>query len=662
MKEKVWNLPPKATIPEELLRAGCTPLLAAVLASRGLCTVAEADAFLDSGPDTLSDPLLMADIMPAIGRITRAVQQKEKVAVYGDYDVDGITSACLLTEYLQGIGLNTKIYIPDRLGEGYGLNTGAIEHLRDQGVTLIITVDCGVTAVEETDFAASIGVDMVITDHHECRDILPNAVAVVDPKRPDCPYPSRDLAGVGVAFKLVCAMDGSSERMLERFSDLVTVGTIADVMPLTGENRRIVRAGLEKLRTNPRPGLAALIIESGAGDKRLNASTIGFSLAPRINAAGRLGRVAHAAELMMEQNPSRAMRLATELCDMNRERQRLETEAWEQALDMLGGTPPTDPIILSGEGWHQGVIGIAASRLAEAYCLPSIMISLNGDMGKGSCRSYGGFNLFDALSACGDLLESYGGHMLAAGLNIRRENIPAFREAFSAYYAEHIPDGIEGLSPDVIVDRADFLTMNAIRSLEQLEPCGNGNPRPCLCMLRARLTAVTPIGGGKHLRLTVQRFNNSYDCVWFSHGLRDLAAEVGDWVDLIFFPQISEFRGRRSVQLLMEDLRPADCRDLWAEAQAGCCEPEGFCLTRDILGRLWRRLEEEPVELTVNLKTLSRLDNRLYPTQLVEGLHVLEEVGLLTAERLPDDRLRLRRDTTGKKADLTASPTWRRYM
>ncbi len=659
MKEKVWNIPLGAAIPDELLRSGYSPLLAAVLASRGIRTAAAASAFLDGGGDTPDDPLLLTDIMPAIGRITRARQLGEKAAVYGDYDVDGITAGCLLTDYLRSIGLDTTLYIPDRLEEGYGLNTAAIEKLHSEGVRLIITVDCGVTAIEETEFASALGVDMIITDHHECQEELPNAVAVVDPKRHDSLYPTHDLAGVGVAFKLVCAMDGDHKRMLERYSDLVAVGTVADVMPLTGENRRIIKAGLEKLRTNPRPGLAALMDEAGVDRSRISTMTIGFTLAPRINAAGRLGRVAHAAQLMMEQNSSRAARLAAELCEMNRERQRLEQEIWAQAMQSLGGTQPTSPIVLAGEGWHQGVIGIAASRLSEAFCVPAVMISLTDDKGKGSCRSYGGFNLFDALSECGELLDAFGGHILAAGLNIRRENVDAFREALSTYYQNHIPEQVEGLSLDLVVNDGALLSMECVESLDRLEPCGNANPRPNLCLLDGVLVGVTPIGGGKHVRLKIEKFGVYYECVWFSHRAEDLGLSEGDRVDLAFYPQINEFRSRRSVQLLVLDIRRADhCDACRCILQGGSADP--LRLSRNELGRLWRSLAARSAPIVCSLSALSELEPRLHPAKIALGLRIFNEVSLAQL-RFDNDQIRLELTAADGKADLENSPAWRRY-
>ena len=364
MKYANWNVPERgAEIPRALLAAGCTPLLAAILHLRGLSDPAAARSFLRGGAETLTNPLELTGMVDAVQRLTRAVATGEHVAVYGDYDVDGITAACLLTDYLRFRGLTCELYIPDRIRDGYGLNTAAIDALAEEGVTLIVTVDCGVTNLEETAYAAQRGVDMIVTDHHECREALPEAEAVVDPKQPDSSGVGTALAGVGVAFKLVCAMDGDADKMLARYGDLVAVGTVADVMPLLGENRFITRCGLQKIAAGDcRPGFLALAEEAGVRDKPFTASTVGFSLAPRINAAGRLGEPGLAVRLLEETDLRRARVLAAELCAKNRERQALEMEIWREAVERLHGEQPDAPIVLASEGWHPGVIGIVASR------------------------------------------------------------------------------------------------------------------------------------------------------------------------------------------------------------------------------------------------------------------------------------------------------------
>ncbi len=657
-----WKIPYSPTVvPTALTEAGYSPLIAAVLNVRGLGEPTAARDFLECGDALLGNPLMMTDMPQAVMRITRAIAMGEKVAVYGDYDVDGITSTCMLTDYLRRRGLDCEYYIPDRMEEGYGLNTSAIAALGERGVTLIITVDCGVTTVEEAAFAAEKGIDMIVTDHHECREELPDVIAVVDPKRPDCNYPSRDLAGVGVAFKLLCALEGSAERMLEQYSDLVAVGTIADVMPLVGENRYIIKHGLRKLHTSPRPGLKALIEEAGLGDKRITATNIGFTLAPRLNASGRLGQASMAAELLLTDSPRLAATRAADLCQLNRDRQMLETDIWREALDMIGDAKPSTPIVLSCETWHQGVIGIAASRLTEAYNVPAIMICLDGEKGKGSCRSCGNFNLFEALSACSEYLEGFGGHALAAGLTIKRENIPAFTEAIGEYYLSHPADGEKTLEIDLCVDSPELLTMQCVEDLELMEPCGTGNARATLCMTRAYLSSINPIGGGRHLRLQVEKFGQSYECVFFSRTAEELGLRAGCWVDIAFFPQINDFRSRRSVQLLVCDLRKHKT-GLSDDILRGDIVPcaENAAPTRDSLGQLWRSIIHRGGQLSMEKTALMEcLAPAMWDSRICIGLKVFEELGLMSLS-FDGENLAISCDTSAGKVNLEDSEILRR--
>ncbi len=580
------------------------------------------------------------------------------MAIYGDYDVDGITSSCLMAEYLRSLGLQTEIYIPDRLTEGYGVNNAAIHKLHAMGITLIITVDCGITAVEQTALAASLGIDMIITDHHECQDALPQAVAVVDPKRPDCTCINREPAGVGVAFKLVCALDGDDRAMLLRYGDLVALGTIADVMPLLGENRYIVRVGIEKLRCNPRPGLDALMALSGVDRRQVGATSVGFTLAPRINAAGRLGNTALALSLLLEQNSSRALTLADELCAMNHQRQQMEADIWQQTALMMAGQKPTGPIVLAGEDWHPGIIGIAAARLSEAFSVPTVMISLTGDKGKGSCRSFGDFNLFDALAECNSLLDGFGGHALAAGLNIQRANIDAFRRALHAYYIAHPPGEDAGLALDLEITGMEMLSLESVEALQALEPFGNGNPRPNLCMLDCYLAFIAPIGGGKHVRLRVEKFGQYYDCVWFSRSIDSLNVRRGDKIDVAFYPQVNEFRERRTVQLIVLDIRRTDTPELCRMALDGQVGA-GQALTRTDLGMLWRTLAQHgAVQMAVS--RIGGIAPMLNPVQIALGLRILSELGLANVDTA-GQQLHVTVITREGKADLMQSVTWRRF-
>lgn len=656
MNQRKWKLP-GAVSPrcEALERAGYTPLLGAVLAGRGITDPEAAARYLDRGAYALSDPYDLEDMDKAVSRIRRALEAGEKITVYGDYDVDGITASCLLRDYLSGLGADCLVYIPDRIDEGYGLNSEAIESMAKSGARLLITVDCGITAVEETEFAKGLGMDIIITDHHECPTELPAAYAVIDPKRPGrggC----ESLAGVGVAFKLACALEGDPEGILDRYADLVALGTVADVMPLTGENRALVARGIEKFYRNPRPGLAALLRESGAEERALTASVLGYTLAPRINAAGRLCSTETALELLMCREPESAEELARRLCELNRQRQELELKVWRQAMELLSEAPPEGPIVLSGEDWHPGVVGIAASRLAEEFMLPAIMICMDGDMGKGSCRSCGDFNLFDGLSACSEYLESFGGHACAAGLNIKKERIDGFRQALGQYYRDHPPQETHSTEAELLLEDLSLLTMESVESLELLEPCGAGNPRPVACVKGALVESLTPIGGGRHLRLRLEKRGQSVDGVFFSMTSEALGLREGDAADLCFVPQINEFRGRRSVQLLLSAARPAEdlkaCRDILE----GKIPEEAPSLSREDLERVWRSLKKMG---PVSKLRLSRIiEGEAFgptgPRRACLCLKIFQELSLLKL-KVSGGGLEITLEDTGAKADLEAS-------
>lgn len=593
MKNKEWTIPySKPEIPPELEQAGFAPLLSAVLALRGIRTAKEARALI-SGGDCLHDPMLMTGMAEAKARILKAIEQGETVAVYGDYDVDGITSTCLVADYFRSRGLRCLSYIPDRNEEGYGLNCAALDTLHSQGVTLLVTVDCGITAVDEARHGAELGMDMIITDHHECKNgALPQAVAVIDCKQDGDNYPNKDLAGVGVAMKLVCACEGDSASVLDRYADLVAVGTVADVMPLVGENRFLVRRGIEKLARAPRPGIAAMLKEAGVDERKLTAATIGFSLAPRLNAAGRLGQTEIAGRLLMCAEEKEAVSLASHLCELNRRRQSIETKIWQEANALLADNAPDVPIVLASESWHQGVIGIAASRLAEQYSLPAIMICLNGEQGKGSCRSYGGFNLFEALSACSEHLMGFGGHALAAGLNIRRDKLEDFRRALAEYYRANRPKPQPEVRCDLLINDPALLSIENVRSLDLLEPYGNANPKPLMCISGAVLESASAVGGGRHLRVRVRLGYSRFEGIFFSHTAAELGIKEGDLIDVAFSPQINDFRGHVTVQLLIAAIRrhsgEALCRAILEKDASVLWAAAPYCPSRADFVRIWR--------------------------------------------------------------------------
>lgn len=665
MEHKEWKLPCRPTLGDSALTAaGLPPLLAAVMTARGCKSSEDVDIYLDRSEGLLQEPWILQDMDKAVNRILTAIKNGERTAVYGDYDVDGITASCLLTDYLRSRGLDCEIYIPDRLDEGYGLNTPALETLRRRGVSLVITVDCGITAVSEAEYAHAIGLDIIITDHHECQSELPIAAAVVDPKRQQS-CASAALAGVGVAFKLVCALEGDHRRPLEKYCDLVAMGTVADVMPLEGENRFLVWRGLQKLKNDPRPGFKALLEQSGTAQKPITSSTLGYSLSPRINAAGRLCRTEASVDLMLTESVERARRLAVELCDLNRRRQELEMQVWNEAQAQLDKLSPDAPIVLASDHWHPGVVGIAASRISEQYRLPTIIICLDGDEGKGSCRSYGGFNLYDALECCSDTLVSFGGHFCAAGLNICRDRIDDFRSELSDFYRAHPPTEKPVLAPEILISDTSWLSEADVEALEMLEPCGSGNPRPMMCICGARLLGLSAIGAGKHSRMKISKGSDVFDCVYFSCSPEQMSFSEGDCIDLCFLPQINEYHGHRNVQLVVTDARPSIsvemCRHILMDDGL---EPDSVAVFRpgrEELACVWRSLEHLGGKVDINLTNLCTENwyGSIEPVKLCLCIRIFYELGLLSLD-MAGKRLGIIVRSYAKKTALEKSALYSR--
>ena len=677
VKYGIWNVSePEVSAVNNLVGSGYAPLAAMVLASRGIKDSAQAHDYLDCNTPLL-DPFLMTDMDLAAGRVGLAMARGEKIAVFGDYDVDGITSTCLLTSFLRSHGVNCVSYIPGRLEEGYGLNPIAIHQLNREGVNLIITVDCGITAVAEAELCRELGIDLVITDHHECKEVLPYAAAVVDPHRPDGGYPHKNLSGVGVAFKLAAALAGDQEEVLREYADMVCLGTVADVMPLQGENRVFVSRGLELLSHTKRPGIAALMEESGCDPKTISASSIGFMLAPRINAAGRMGQIELAVELFLTDDPLRAKEVAKALCDLNRQRQAVESEIYAQAVSMLPAGQPPEAIVLADESWHQGVVGIVASRIAEEYACPAFLICLDGEHGKASSRSHGGFNLFSSLTALSPLLESYGGHELAAGFTITRSNIPEFRRQICALAAGFYSDDTPRTSLDVdCAIPAELLTISNIESLSVLEPCGNSCPKPVLMMKNLLIDRITMVGSGRHMRLRLRSGRHGLNAIYFSATPESVSIQLGDVVDIAFTPQVNEFRGERSVQMNVLDIRPscaADCspdtagyrallNDRLTADLAASLLPE-----RAMLATVWRYLaaapvpaiQESPICLCRKIVRWSGMPMSL--GQMSICLDIFRDVGLLEIQRL-HKHITIRLTPGSEKADLNTSQTMQRLL
>lgn len=543
----------------------CAPVVGRLLVSRGLTDRAAMERFLSTDLRQLEDPFQMKGMEQACHIIGRAVHRRWPITIYGDYDVDGVTSTSTLVTYFTHIGCPVDYYIPDRMEEGYGINPEAVRRIAQRGTKLIITVDCGITAIDEVALAHELGMQVVVTDHHECGEQLPQADALINPHQPGCPYPFKDLAGVGVAFKLVCALHHSlggkvDKDFLEYFLDIVSIGTIADVMPLLGENRIIVGRGLERIRTSERPGLQALLYHSGVQQgKKITAGTVGFTLAPRINAAGRVGSALHAARLFLTQDNIEAHQVAQDLCEENQLRQKTEMDIMQEALAMLQqqnfDVAQERMVVLWHEGWHHGVIGIVASRINDIYHCPVILIALEGEIGKGSGRSIEGFNLFHALEHCSDLLTRFGGHEMAAGLTVERGKLESLKQRLLEYAAAHISP--ENLVPRLRVDARlseEELNVQTVREIARLEPYGVGNPTPVFRVDDAEIVDLLAISNDKHIRLLLRKGETNLTAFAFSTRLEEFPFSRGDRVDVVCTVDINEYRGRESVQLVLKDV------------------------------------------------------------------------------------------------------------
>ncbi len=536
-----------------------SPLVAKVLINRGINDAGDAKRFIERSVESLHDPFAIKDMDKAVARIKKAIENKEKITVYGDYDVDGITSTAILVSILGRMGAIVNFYIPDRQNEGYGVNCEAIEKIAKDDTKLIITVDTGITAGDEVLFAKSIGVDIIVTDHHECKDTVPEAVAVVNPKRFDCTYPFKELAGVGVAFKLVCALIGenSAKKVLDEYSDIVALGTIADVVSLTGENRVIAGVGLEKLKNNPNLGLGEVIKTIGSNPKWNSSAVVSYSIAPRINAAGRMSSAMTAVNLLLTDKPWDAADLAMELDRENRERQNKESIIFEEAVQMLkkGNFADKKVIILAKKGWHHGIIGVVASRICDKFQKSCILISIEDGKCKSSGRSMGGINLFEGLSACSDILENFGGHAYAAGFSIKEENIPELDRRLNEYAQKVLPSRV---TRDIYIDsRIEIgeITLSAIKETEVLGPYGVGNKMPLVAVEKAVISDIRTLSDGKHCRILIEKDSKKIEAIAFGRSHIATDYTVGDVVDVVGEMNINIYNGQSRVQIILEDIR-----------------------------------------------------------------------------------------------------------
>ena len=559
----------RATVAVQQKAAG---LLAGILAARGITDPTDALTLL-AGEEELSDPMLLTDMQKACERIWQAIDSGETIVVFGDYDVDGVTATALLYQHLKGMGASVKCMLPSREGDGYGLSRNAIQTIHDKGYRLIVTVDNGISAVDEAEFAASLGIDLIVTDHHLPPDTLPRAVAVVDPRRADDTSPFKGLCGAGVAFKLCAALDGCTpEEMLDYCGDLAAVGTVADVMPLVGENRTLVKAGLKQLQQTDRPGLEALLEEVGLAGKPVTAENVSYALAPRINAAGRMDNAVIALQLVLCEDEERAAELAHRLNEINALRQETEQQIFKAAQELLEREPERledRVMLLWGQDWHPGVIGIVASRLVERTGRPVIVVSVDehGE-GKGSGRSVQGFNLHACIGACADLLVRYGGHAMAAGLSVRQENLPELRRRLNEWAARECPVlHTPPLTCDLSI-HLDKITVDSVRCLERLAPYGAENPTPVFLLENAVVEGIYPVSEGKHSRLRLQQGSASLYAVWFGMPPEQLPYAMGDHVDAAI--NLSVYDAPRGAQLSgrIVELHPAGLGQQAAEQAA----------------------------------------------------------------------------------------------
>lgn len=563
MNKKRWILKSqdKETVEYLSRELALNPLVINVMLNRGLKSKEEMRDFIRPDFCRFHNPYLMKDMDKAVNRIREAVERKEKIAVYGDYDVDGITSVSVLYLALKERKADVLYFIPDRLKEGYGVNADAVRGLKEQGVSLIITVDCGITAIDEVRLGKEMGVDMIITDHHKCPDKIPEAVAVLNPKQPGCSYPFQDLAGVGVAFKLVQALDGEKQlpELIKRYGALVALGTVADIVPLKDENRIVVHYGIKNMKTDKNIGIQALLQVSDLAGKEIDAGTLGFQLAPRINAAGRIGSADMGVKLLISRDTREAKCIADILNEQNQSRKEMEQQILEEARNLIRADQSIlsrNIIILSCKGWHHGVIGIVASRLTEEYYKPCILFTEEDGVRKGSARSMKGFNIYNALSAVSPYIERFGGHELAAGLTVQSETFGAFQQALETYCKNHIHTEtlIQQVPLDGEIHDSD-MTQQLVEELKMLEPFGMGNAQPNFLVRKAKIIKKFAFKEGKHLKLSLCQRDKYIDAVGFSMGRYSTVLKKGDQVSVAGNIYINEFRGEKYFSIRIKDIR-----------------------------------------------------------------------------------------------------------
>lgn len=533
-------------------------ILATVIVNRGIIKDEDIKIFLQPTRNDFHNPYLMPDMKLAIDRIMQAIESKDKVIIYGDYDVDGITSITVLHKFLKEIGLETGYYIPNRLSEGYGLNKTAIKKIADEGYQLIITVDCGISGLEEIEYANKLGMEVIVTDHHEPLDTLPKALAVIDCKRKDNTYPFNSLAGVGVAFKVIQAISqrlNLDEKSYLKYLDIVCIGTISDIVPLIDENRVIAKLGLKLAEVTKNSGLKSLILASGY--KEINSNTVSFGIAPRINACGRMGHEIDALNLFLTDNKDEVLKITEDLNFYNRERQDIEKRIFEEVISEIQtkNLEKKNAIVVGKENWHHGVIGIVSSKITDLYFKPSILICFDGNEGKGSGRSVPGFDLHDALCQSSEYLEKYGGHEMAVGLSLKKDKFKDFSEKFEEIAKNaHTEEIISVVKIDKEITLKD-ITKETVESIKSLEPFGEANKTPIFIYKNLRIDSIRALSEGKHLKLTLKDGNSIINAIGFNLGSLSNEYLIGDKVDVLGVLELNSYGGIDTVQMNIKDIR-----------------------------------------------------------------------------------------------------------
>ncbi len=664
----------KSLVPTLVEKYNISTLMASLLCSRSLTQDNDIQNFF-SNTDNLSDPFLIKDMDKAVQRVRTAVDNGETICVYGDYDADGVTATVIVYNYLYSLGADVFYYIPNRDTEGYGLNCDAIEYISSKGATLILTVDNGISAIKEIEFASSLGVDVVVTDHHMPQEILPPAVAVVDPHRKDDTAPFKDYAGVGVALMLLIALeDGMSDMILEQFSDITAIGTVADVVPLNGDNRTIVKNGLKTLSNTENIGLRALMEKCSLNDKKITAESLAFILAPKINAAGRMDDVNDAVRLLISEDEDEANALADKIISLNSNRKEIEETILKDISQILKNEPyklNSRILILSGQGWHQGIIGIVCARLMEKYAKPVILISIDDDgVARASARSIKGFSIIDAIASASDCLSRFGGHEQAAGFSLKSENINLFCEKILKYAEEKFP-----LMPpltitvDKIVSPKE-IALQSVKELELFEPFGSQNERPIFAVAGARVESIVPLSQGKHTRLVLSKDGTNFDLLWFSKPTDIIPFEIGNFVDVSFTCEINEFGGTQKISLKLKDIRPNGIKqDVFFSSKA---EYDDFmCLkkpsdpkifpTREEIGIVYKFLRQNNGYNFSSIQLYSALINDLSYLKIMVSLEVMREIGLISGEFL-EENMNIKINPQSGKLDLNLSSIFRRIQ